>query len=442
MLECFSKMELRNYYAGDVMAVEGMPCKELVAIINGNVCIEHMRHYQVIHSEIKNNGDLLGEWAILGDKSWVQLPQHILEEHDEMSDSHKTLHAYICSARGLKQKDLNGASDPYLTLQVGNGEIVKTKVIRKNLHPEWKQRLELRVLDGEIAAGQVMVQVWDADTFGEDGKHGKFSLQLSLLDTCNHCPIVDELTLDWHKIYDDAGVEVGEVALGMLVGTPSPLEIMTKVTCTTFVSCKVLTKANFEKTLALYPSIVKEKIDHLYEAHLLSIATNTPADASDPVSASRTGSTEVVADRIWDCPSPSKLKGFDGSLFKDASLFEVSCSGDDGQTLMALKRDMTEMKDEMKRMSCDMHDVKQMSCDVRRLLSIVEPAHAALQAAHEPPETTRQGRHESGEWDTWSEKTRQSIRARSRDRETARVNERKMEKKKSSGEIFLSPYLV
>ena len=108
-------------------------------------------------------------------------------------------------------------------------------------------------------------------------------------------------------------------------------------------SCKVLTKANFEKTLASYPSIVKEKIDHLYEAHLLSIATNTPADASDPVSASRTGSTEVVADRIWDCPSPSKLKGFDGSLFK------VSCSEDvAGQALMALKRDMTEMKDEVK----------------------------------------------------------------------------------------------
>jgi len=121
--------------------------------------------------------------------------------------------------------------------------------------------------------------------------------------------------LDWHKIYDDAGVEVGVVALGMLVGTPSPLEIMTKVTCTTFVSCKVLTKVNFEKILASYSSIVKEKFDHLYEAHLLTIATNTPADASDPVSASRThnlgtnlGSTEVVADRIWDCPSPSKLK--------------------------------------------------------------------------------------------------------------------------------------
>ena len=53
-----------------------------------------------------------------------------------------------------------------------------------------------------------------------------------------------------------------------------------------------------------------------------------------------------MANRNWDCSSPSKLKGFDGSLFK------VSCSEDvAGQALMALKRDMTEMKDEMKRMS-------------------------------------------------------------------------------------------
>jgi len=185
MLECFSKMELHNYYAGKVMAVEGMPCKKLVAIINGNVSIEHLRHYQVINTETKNKGDLLGEWAILGDKSWVQLLQHVLEEYDETSDSHKTLHAYIYSARGLKQMDLNGASNPYLMLQVGNGEIVKTKVIKKNLHPEWKQRLELKISDGEIAAGQVIVQVWGTDNFGEDGKHGRFSLQLSLLDMCN-----------------------------------------------------------------------------------------------------------------------------------------------------------------------------------------------------------------------------------------------------------------
>jgi len=63
-----------------------------------------------------------------------------------------------------------------------------------------------------------------------------------------------------------------------------------------------------------------------------------------------------------------------------------------------------------------MHDVKQMSRDFRRLLSIVEPAHAALQAAHEPPEKTCQVRHESGECDSWSEKTRQIIRARLRDK--------------------------
>lgn len=55
----------------------------------------------------------------------------------------------VVKAKGLKNMEMIGKSDPYLVLYIRPIFKVKTKVIENNLNPVWNQTFELIVEDNE-----------------------------------------------------------------------------------------------------------------------------------------------------------------------------------------------------------------------------------------------------------------------------------------------------
>ncbi|KAK4776311.1 hypothetical protein SAY86_004999 [Trapa natans] len=60
------------------------------------------------------------------------------------------------------------SSDPYVVFRMGN-QSIKTRVVKKNLNPEWNEELTLCVTDQRQP---VQLMVYDRDTFGYDDKMG------------------------------------------------------------------------------------------------------------------------------------------------------------------------------------------------------------------------------------------------------------------------------
>ncbi|XP_078431603.1 GTPase activating protein 1-like [Wolffia australiana] len=67
----------------------------------------------------------------------------------------------------LARRDLLG-SDPYVLLSISH-QRVKTKVIKRNLNPEWNEDLTLYVID---PSHPIKLEVFDKDTFSRDDPMG------------------------------------------------------------------------------------------------------------------------------------------------------------------------------------------------------------------------------------------------------------------------------
>jgi hypothetical protein len=90
-----------------------------------------------------------------------------------------TLQVKVVKASNLVPADSNGKSDPYVTLSVG-AFTHKTKVVKKNLNPEWVDEVFLPdILD--INAQKLVVKVFDKDVIGKDDPLGDFEFDLSEL---------------------------------------------------------------------------------------------------------------------------------------------------------------------------------------------------------------------------------------------------------------------
>jgi len=63
----------------------------------------------------------------------------------------------------LKKKDLLGASDPYVKLNLTEDKLTskKTTVKHKNLNPEWNEEFSLVVKDPESQALELYVYDWE-----------------------------------------------------------------------------------------------------------------------------------------------------------------------------------------------------------------------------------------------------------------------------------------
>ncbi|KAF8655140.1 hypothetical protein HU200_041131 [Digitaria exilis] len=86
----------------------------------------------------------------------------------------------VVKATSLKNKELIGKSDPYVTLYVRPMFKVKTKVIDDNLNPEWNEKFDLIVEDKETQS--VIFEVYDEDNLQQDKKLGVAKLAVNNLE--------------------------------------------------------------------------------------------------------------------------------------------------------------------------------------------------------------------------------------------------------------------
>jgi len=132
----------------------------------------------------------------------------------------RTLTLEVVAAKGLEAMDTGGSSDPYTIVQVGpksNGppvsffakETRKTKVIKKNLNPEWDQSFELVVND---VNDTLKVSVWDRDLMDADDLIGETMIPLQ--------DVVDqEVPQKWYTLHNESRV-TGEIMLGIKLPKP------------------------------------------------------------------------------------------------------------------------------------------------------------------------------------------------------------------------------
>jgi hypothetical protein len=124
-----------------------------------------------------------------------------------------TLHVHVVAGKYLKAMDRGGTSDPYICVQVGTLAKAKTekkkkfqtKVVKKNLNPEWDEVFRV-VLSLQERQGELLrVQVYDKDLFGADDLIGELDLPLvSLHNRCEDVPKQSDFTSNLyscHHIY-------------------------------------------------------------------------------------------------------------------------------------------------------------------------------------------------------------------------------------------------
>lgn len=73
------------------------------------------------------------------------------------------LHVKILRAKGLRNKDMLGKSDPYVKISLGSGTLQskKTTIKMDNLNPEWNEAFTLVVSDPESQALELTVYDWE-----------------------------------------------------------------------------------------------------------------------------------------------------------------------------------------------------------------------------------------------------------------------------------------
>ena len=117
-----------------------------------------------------------------------------------------TLH--VVAGRGLEAKDSGGTSDPYAIVEVGK-EKRKTKVIKKDLNPEWDEKFELVVTD---VNSMLKVTIWDKDLIGSDDLIGETMIPLETI-------VGQKAPQKWFTLYNESRI-TGEVMLGMKMPKP------------------------------------------------------------------------------------------------------------------------------------------------------------------------------------------------------------------------------
>lgn len=92
------------------------------------------------------------------------------------------LHVRIDSATGLKSKDTNGYSDPYVKVALG-GNSFRTKTHKKTLDPMWGESFACKRCDDleELRKRSLTLDCYDDDTLGLDDKLGSTKVDLRTL---------------------------------------------------------------------------------------------------------------------------------------------------------------------------------------------------------------------------------------------------------------------
>eukprot|EP01018_Ginkgo_biloba_P023185 Gb_02477 [translate_table: standard] len=94
-----------------------------------------------------------------------------------MGEMSGLLKVRVVKGMRLAVRDLFPSSDPYVVLKFGT-QMVKTRVIKRNLNPVWDQELTLNLT---TPLCPLKVEVFDKDTFTADDKMGDAEIDLQHL---------------------------------------------------------------------------------------------------------------------------------------------------------------------------------------------------------------------------------------------------------------------
>jgi len=124
-------------------------------------------------------------------------------------------------AAGLPRADTFGSSDPYVLAYLGDEEVHRTKVIRNNLNPDWKDEFFLVRIPEDTSIPELRLEVWDYDRIGSGDLLGTAKVPVSdLVD-----PPRLEQTLALQAAAEEGGKAAGTLRVnirsGAKVGTRS-----------------------------------------------------------------------------------------------------------------------------------------------------------------------------------------------------------------------------
>ncbi|KAL0489527.1 tricalbin [Acrasis kona] len=91
------------------------------------------------------------------------------------------LEVFLERADGIASSDVNGLSDPYVNISIGN-ESVRSQTIMKSLNPVFYQALFISLHEVEDVA-KINFEVMDWDKFSKDDLCGTSSLELDISKT-------------------------------------------------------------------------------------------------------------------------------------------------------------------------------------------------------------------------------------------------------------------
>lgn len=86
------------------------------------------------------------------------------------------LTVHVVEARDLKPMDVDGTSDPYVSIEIENQRI-ETNYKKSTLSPVWNESFTFEIAHGK---DPLKVTVWDKDTFGNDDFEGQCYVPLLL----------------------------------------------------------------------------------------------------------------------------------------------------------------------------------------------------------------------------------------------------------------------
>ncbi|EEF31909.1 protein C2-DOMAIN ABA-RELATED 4 [Ricinus communis] len=111
------------------------------------------------------------------------------------------------------------SSDPYIVVKMGKQKL-KTRVIKKDVNPEWNEDLTLSVIDPTLP---VKLTVYDHDTFSKDDKMGDAEFDIR--------PYIEALRMNL------AGFPTGTIIKRI---QPSRQNCLSEETCITYTDGKVV----------------------------------------------------------------------------------------------------------------------------------------------------------------------------------------------------------
>jgi Ca2+-dependent lipid-binding protein len=94
--------------------------------------------------------------------------KHFAVDVGQMDDIYEVgkLHIDILKGRNLPAADMNGTSDTYCICNINEEQIYKTKVMHKNLNPEWQEEFTVDLSERNTSTLELSIMDWD-----KIGKH-------------------------------------------------------------------------------------------------------------------------------------------------------------------------------------------------------------------------------------------------------------------------------